>query len=341
LAALAILAMAVSVGVGQSEGLGPTKALRIMLGALAGREAPEPGSAEVNALGYSGIDEQILMQIRLPRVCMGALVGALLSVAGATFQGLLRNPLASPFTLGVSSGGALGASVCLVTGVAVFGIWTLPLGAFAGGGLAVALVYTLARVDGEITIAGLVLAGIVVSSFFSALIGLIKALSDETLTTIVFWILGSLNDPSLGKEHLLLLLAALIIGGVPLAIYARAMDILALGEEVAQQSGVHVARLKLVSLTGATLLAASAVAFSGIIGFVGLVVPHLCRLLVGPGHACLYPACALLGAALMVVADALARTILGSGELPVGVLTALVGGPFFLVIFRIRRRSIG
>ncbi len=338
LALVLVAAVIFSAGQGQSDALGTRKALRVLVGALSHREAPEPGAPRARSLGYNRVDEAILLRIRLPRIGLGMLVGALLSVAGAAFQGLLRNPLASPFTLGVSSGGALGAAIGLATGFSALGLWTLPLSAFVGAVLAVAIVYGLARVDGEITIAGLVLAGIVVSSFFSALIGLIKALSsDQALSAIVFWIMGSLNDPALGKEHVQLLGAVLVVAGLPLLAYSRAMDILSLGEEAAAQNGVNVARLKAVSVACGALLAGSAVAFSGIIGFVGLIVPHLCRLLVGASHACLYAACALLGASLMVVADALARTVLESGELPVGVLTALVGGPFFLVVFRLRR----
>ena len=338
LGVLLAVAATFSAGLGQSETLGMRKALRILRGSMAGRQAPEPDTDRARALGYDRVDEAILLRIRLPRVGLGALIGALLSMAGAAFQGLLRNPLASPFTLGVSSGGALGAAVCMATGFAALGLWTLPLSAFVGAGLAVVVVYTLARVDGEVSIAGLVLAGIVVSSFFSALIGLIKALSsDQTLSAIVLWIMGSLNDPALGMEHIQILSCVLVLAGLPLLAYARAMDILSLGEESAAQNGVNVARLKAIAVACGALLAGSAVAFAGIIGFVGLVVPHLCRMLVGAGHACLYVACALLGASLVVVADALARTALESGELPVGVLTALVGGPFFLVIFRLRR----
>lgn len=337
-----LAAVVVSCGLGQSDGLGPSTALRVLAGAAAGREPSEPGSKAALAAGYDQIHDQILMRIRLPRVLVGTLVGAMLACAGVAFQGLLRNPLASPFTLGVSSGGALGAAVAIASGFSVLGLWTLPLSAFFGATLAVVLAYWLARVDGEPAIAGLVLAGIVVSSCLSAVIGLVKALSaEESLTAIVFWIMGSLNDPSLGTAHMALLATVFVVGGGVLLLHARALDILALGEGIAQQSGVDVARVKVINLMGGTLLAGAAVSFSGIIGFVGLVVPHLCRLIVGPRHSVLFPASALLGAILLVLADACARTLLRSGELPVGVLTALIGGPFFLAVFRLRRSRIG
>lgn len=328
--------MALALGIGRTAGLGPVAVARLLADGCPGPSAApaeKPGalSAEQRQVAWD-----VVVHIRLPRVLIAALVGGLLALSGAVFQGLLRNPLASPFTLGISSGGAFAAALCMLFGWTAFGLWSVPLAASVGGACAAFIAYQLARYQGRLGVTALILAGTIVSTFFSALIGLTKALAGDALGAIVFWIMGSLNDPCFGMGHVLLLGGVGLSAGAVVAYHARGMDLLSLDEVIAAQSGVEVGRLRMLCVIGATLMAGAAVAFSGIIGFIGLMVPHLCRPLVGNAHAWLYPASALMGAVLLIVADALARTILPSGELPVGIVTALVGGPFFLLVFRTR-----
>ncbi len=333
LAALLPLVLSLALGIGRTAGLGPLTAARLLVDGIIHGGAPAP-DAPVGS--QTAAERDVVLRIRLPRVLIGALVGALLGLSGAVFQGLLRNPLASPFTLGVSSGGAFAAALAMLLGWNLCGLWTIPATASVGGALAVYIAYQLARYQGHLGVTALILAGTIVSTFFSALIGLTKALAGDALGAIVFWVMGSLNDPLFGMGHVVLLSIVGLAGGAVVLYHARGMDLLSLDEAIARQNGVEVGRLRMLCIIATTIMAGAAVAFSGIIGFIGLMVPHLCRPLVGNSHAWLYPASALLGAMLLVVADAVARTILPSGELPVGIVTALVGGPFFLLVFRTR-----
>jgi len=289
----------------------------------------------------------VVVDIRLARVALAWLTGASLAVAGCVFQGVLRNPLADAFTLGVSGGAAFGASVAILSGlgggaaVAGFGgsAGALPLFALAGALLALAAVLALGRAGGG---AGgglgggmrretLVLAGIVVSTFLSALISLLKSLDEESVSSIVFWIMGSFQGR--GFEHVRLALPYMAVGLILVLWRARELDLLALGEGQARLLGLDAGRSRLWLLIGASLLSGAAVAVSGVIGFVGLVVPHLLRMVIGAGHRALLPASALLGGLLLLWSDVLARSILpGGAELPVGVVTALIGGPFFCLL---------
>ncbi len=285
----------------------------------------------------------VIVDIRLARVCLAWLTGASLAVAGCVFQAVLRNPLADAFTLGVSGGAAFGASVAILSGLAGEaalsglggGAGILPLFALAGALLALAAVLALGRAGGGPT-GGmrretLVLAGIVVSTFLSALISLLKSLDEESVASIVFWIMGSFQGR--GFEHVTLALPYMAVGLGMVAWRTRELDLLALGEGQARMLGLDAGRSRLWLLVGASLLSGAAVAVSGVIGFVGLVVPHLLRLALGAGHRTLLPASALLGGLLLVWSDVLARSILpGGAELPVGVVTALIGGPFFCLL---------
>ncbi|MFZ2088991.1 MAG: iron ABC transporter permease [Desulfobaccales bacterium] len=282
--------------------------------------------------------EVVVWSIRFSRVVLSALVGVALAVAGVVFQGLLLNPLADPFTIGVSTGAAFGVALLVMLGAAgsFYGLSPLPLGALAGALVALGAVIALSREGGRIRKESLVLAGIVVSTFLAALISLIKSLDEESLSTIVFWIMGSFSGR--GWVHVGFFLPYAALGLLLIARHSRELDILALGEESSHYLGVAVSRVRLELLLGASLLTAGAVSVSGVIGFVGLVVPHLMRMLAGPSHGRLLILSALCGSLTLLWADVAARVILPSGqELPVGVVTALLGGPFFFYLLKSRR----
>lgn len=278
--------------------------------------------------------EHIVLGMRLPRILMAMLVGASLSVAGAGFQALLRNPLADPYVLGVSSGAALGAILSLVAVQGRSSIGT-PLAAFAGAVLAITLVYFMGRRGGQLDSYTLLLAGIITVSFLSALILFIMTyLPGNNLRGIAFWLMGDLSSGSPVDLRLLFLIMLAAIG----AIYTTAADLnlLLTGEQEAMHLGVDVPRVKLVVYLSASLLTGLAVSVSGAIGFVGLLVPHLIRLLFGSDYRLLIPATAIGGAIIIVLADALARTIVAPTELPVGAMTAMAGAPLFLYLLRRR-----
>lgn len=282
---------------------------------------------------------EVVWQLRLSRIVLALLVGLALAVAGTAFQGLLRNPLADPFTLGVSTGAACGASLAIFAGLSSSSFWglgLLPLAALGGALAALVLVLALGRVDGQLRRDTMVLAGIVVATFLSAVISLLKSLDEESVSSIVFWIMGSFQGR--GWPHVLFALPYITLGLIMVAWQARELDLLALGELQARQLGVEVNRARLRLLVGASLLTAGAVAVSGIIGFIGLIVPHLLRLLLGAEHRPLLVAAALLGGLLLLWSDVVARIILPGGEeLPVGVVTAIIGGPFFCLLLRQKR----
>ncbi len=300
----------------------------------------------VGLTGTSQIDEArrlVIVDIRLSRIILSWLVGVALASAGVVYQCVLRNPLADPFTLGVSTGAAFGASVVIyggLTGISagLAGINLLPASALTGALLALAAVLALSRVRGFIRRETLVLAGIAVATFLSALISLIKSLDEESVSNIVFWIMGGFQGR--GWSHVLLFLPYLLAGLLVIWRYSREMDILSLGDIQARQLGVNVGRVRVMLLVGASLAASAAVAVSGVIGFVGLVVPHLVRLLQGAEHRPLLITSGLAGGLLLLWSDLAARTILPNGaELPVGVVTALLGGPFFCILLRKKSRK--
>lgn len=308
-----------------SSGLSPGEAGAILLGRL-------PGLGYLHPDVGSGA-EAIVLRVRLPRVVLGILVGAALSLAGAAFQGLLRNPLADPFTLGVSSGAAVGAASVMAAG----GVVSVPMGALAGGLAALGTVYRLARVGGRLAGETLILAGVVISSFGAALLALVISLSTERLQDIFFWLMGSLALRSWSQ----VLFVALVL--VPVYLFltlaARELNLLALGEEEALSLGVDVQRLRRSLLLWVSLLTAAVVSVSGTIGFVGLVVPHVVRLLAGPDHRALLPLAAVGGGAFLVAADLASRLLLAPRELPIGAVTALLGAPFFGYLLRRRKRD--
>ena len=281
----------------------------------------------------------IVRTLRLPRAAAAALVGAALAVSGAVFQALLRNPLADPYVLGVSGGAAAGAVLAVVVGWGLAAAWAIPLAAFVGAVAAVALVFRIALAVGPALDARvLLLSGVVVGAFFNAAVLLLLTLADvESYRSALFWLMGSLAGAT-GREAALLAAYTLPALGVVLWL-ARALNLLALGEEPAAYLGAHVHRVKLVGFGVASLLAAAGVAAAGVIGFVGLVVPHAVRIIWGADHEAVLPASALLGAAFLVLVDTGARTLGAPGELPIGVVTALLGVPFFVSVLRRRGRA--
>ena len=273
----------------------------------------------------------VVLDVRLPRILTAALVGGNLAVAGVIFQAILLNPLADPYTLGVSSGAAFGASLALLANLAWLGSLSVPLAAFVGALLAVLAVLGLAGGDRSYAGNSLILAGVIVAAILSAGIGLVKYLADEQVSVIIFWLMGSFAARTWADVGLVLAAGLLTLG---LGLYhGRDLNVMALGERGATSLGLDTARLRKRLLIVASLGTAVSVSVSGIIGFVGLIVPHLLRLLIGPDNRKLIPAAGLMGAILLLLADTISRAML-SREVPVGVLTALIGGPFFCLIFR-------
>jgi iron complex transport system permease protein len=288
------------------------------------------------ASGLPPAVDSVVLQIRGPRVLAAVAVGAALSVAGAAYQGLFRNPLVSPDILGASAGAALGAVLGIFFSLGLIGI---QVAAFAGGLLAVAAVYGLgSTLRGGDPILGLLLTGIVIGSLLGAGIGLMKYLADpyNQLPAMTFWLLGSLS--AAGTADLAPLLAPVGLGTVVLLALRWQMNVMSLPDEEARALGVPTARLRLAIVAAATLVTAASVAAAGIVGWVGLVVPHLARFLVGPSFPRLLPATALLGGGFLLIIDTLART-LAPVEVPLGILTAVIGTPFFIVLLRRTRRG--
>ncbi|HLW02041.1 MAG TPA: iron chelate uptake ABC transporter family permease subunit [Ktedonobacterales bacterium] len=286
---------------------------------------------------WGDADEIIIFQLRLPHVIGAALVGAALAVGGVLFQGLLRNPLADPYLIGISAGSGLGITIgfALPASLLFFGFGQIAAFAFVGAIVAVVLVYWLARVGGRTPVVSLLLAGMVVTALMNAIQALLLYLYPGLqlrLRSVIGWLWGGIAVQDWGQVGTA---ALLILSGILLALsFSSTLNALALGEEGATYLGVNVERQKTLLIAVASLLTAAAVTIAGLVGFVGLVVPHALRLVIGPGHRLLLPASALGGALFLVIADLLARSLIAPSELPLGVLTALVGGPFFLYLLR-------
>jgi iron complex transport system permease protein len=279
---------------------------------------------------------EILWQIRLPRVILAALVGLMLSISGVILQGILRNPLADPYILGISAGGAVGAAISLAIGSHFLIIWvgSIPVTAFVFALLAVFIVYELSKAAGKTSSETLILAGVALSAFCAAILALIIIITGS-LQSIYFWLLGSLS--SANWNDVITIVPAALIGGGVAYFYSKELNALLLGEEMATTLGVDVENTRLILIGVASLMTAAAVSVSGLIGFVGLIIPHWVRLIIGPNHRALIPQAALSGMFFMVVADTFARTILSPMEIPIGIIMALVGAPFFLYLLRRRR----
>lgn len=291
-------------------------------------------SAEI----VSPIHRDILLQLRFPRVLLAAAVGASLAVAGVTFQALFRNPMADPYVIGVSSGASLGAVIAMLSGQTLhfMGFSAVPLFAFAGGLSTILIVYYMARIGKSVPVMTLLLSGIAVSAFLSALVSLLIYFAGDKLHGVIFWLMGGFGGATWSKVQVML--PYTIVGFCLIYMFSRELNAMLMGEETASHLGVEVEKVKIILLIGASLLVAAAVSTSGIIGFVGLVVPHFIRLLTGPDHRFLLPAATVLGATLLVAADNLARIIIVPQELPVGIITALLGAPLFIYLLRKRKK---
>lgn len=282
----------------------------------------------------------ILWKIRLPRVLLAGLVGASLAIAGAAFQGLLKNPLADPYTLGVSSGASVGAVMTLFFSLSIpfIGVFTLPVLSMVGATITMFLVIGFAHlVDRSMKMETIILTGIIFGSFLGSVISLMIALSGEELRQVIGWLLGSVSMR--GWSYITMILPFVVIGTFMLWINRRELNAMLFGEERAHHLGVNVTRSKLGILIGGSILTGSAVAVSGTIGFVGLVVPHMTRILWGTDHRHLLPLSFLNGASLLILCDLIARTIISPTELPVGVITAFIGAPMFAFIFYQQRKK--
>lgn len=290
-----------------------------------------PGSLDPALTGTRAI----VWEVRLPRVLMGGLAGAGLAVAGCAWQGVLRNPLADPYLIGASAGAALGAGAAILFGVGGGTSFALPLLAFAGALGAVSVTYRLASTGASLSVERLLLAGVAVSAFLSAVLSLAMLARAEAFTRLYFWLMGGLAGR--GWEHVGMLAPYVVVTGVAIALYAPRLNALQLGEETAQSLGVDLVRDRRAIIVLASLLTAAVVSTCGMIGFVGLVVPHLVRMIAGPDMRRLLPLAACGGAALLTGADLAARTLWAPVEIPVGVLTAMAGAPFFLML--LARRS--
>ena len=281
----------------------------------------------------------VVADVRMPRILASVLVGGMLGVSGSIFQAILLNPLADSYTLGISTGAAFGASLVIV--LQIFG-WALPAGisvpvfAFLGGVGTLAVVLFLAAGDRRLSSTSLILAGVIVAAILSAAIGFLKFLADEQVGLIIFWLMGSLAGSS--WQNIALLIPAALAGILVAVVYSRDLNIMATGDRAATTLGVNTVRLRMLLLTVSTLMTSLAVSVSGIIGFVGLIVPHMLRHIVGPDNRRLIPLSFFAGGLLLLLADTLTRAVLPV-EVPIGVLTALLGGPFFCLLFKKRQQE--
>ncbi|MEJ5327109.1 MAG: iron chelate uptake ABC transporter family permease subunit [Candidatus Bathyarchaeia archaeon] len=288
-------------------------------------------------------ESAIILQIRLPRIIAGVVVGAALAASGVVYQGVFRNPMADSYILGVSAGAATGASFSLLfgSGTLLFGLRLVQIAAFLGALFAMFLVYNISRVGSRVPVTTLLLCGIAVNFFLYAVVALLEVIAGDELHAIVFWLIGGFSNVL--WSDIWAVLPFIIVGVVVVYFYARDLNLLALGEETAQHLGVNIERVKQILLVFASMVTAAAVSLSGLVGFVGLMVPHITRLVIGPDHRILFPASTIVGAIFLVVCDAIARVIAtpfaSTLELPVGIITMLAGAPFFIILFRKKKQS--
>lgn len=330
---LAVLSVILLFSMSVATAIGPMpipfdKALKIILHQI-------PLIDNLVPVEWGSLEESVIVQLRLPRVLSAVVVGVALSIAGVAFQCLFRNPMADPYVLGVASGAGFGAALAMILrlGFSVFGaVYAIPLMASVGAISTVFLVYGIARTGTELPVLRLLLAGIAVSSFFSALISVMMALAGEDLHVVYMWLLGGF---SLSRwEYLYVAVPTVIMGFIILYAFARDFNIILLGEEQAKQLGVEVEKVKKTVLVIASIVTAVAVSISGIIGFIGLIVPHIMRILVGPDHRILLPSSALAGASILVLCDTVARSIIRPIALPTGIITTMLGCPFFIYLLK-------
>lgn len=287
---------------------------------------------------YSEVQLTIIWSLRVPRVILAGLVGGALGVVGASFQGFFKNPMADPSVIGVSSGAALGATLAIVTGMGGFlGFLRIPIFSFTGALLTTFLVYTLGRVGNKVVVSTLLLAGIALSSFLQAMISFLMVMNAEKMEKVYFWILGSFANRN--WEHVQIAAPLIIVGVLLLMLFSKELNAMVFGDSTAHHLGIDLEKVKVIILVLASLTAAGAVAVCGIIGFVGLIIPHIVRMLVGPDHRILLPMSFLVGGIFMVITDTVARTIFAPMEIPIGVITAMFGGPFFIYLLKKKKDS--
>ena len=289
----------------------------------------------------TSIEETIILEVRLPRALAGAIVGAALAAAGVVLQGLLRNPMAGPYVIGISAGASLGVSLLIAFGIGIsFGgfLYALPLTAFVFALGTVLVVYAVARTSQGVSMLTLLLVGVAINTLILSMIAIVGIVSGEALSVVMAWLFGSLV--SCNWTQVLVVLPLVVIGILVVFAFARDLNLMGLGEIEAHHSGVNVERLKNILLGSATLMTAAAVSISGTIGFVGLITPHICRILVGPDNRILIPASALMGAIMLTLCDTIARTILSPVELPVGIFTSVLGCPFFIYLLRKKKHQV-
>jgi iron complex transport system permease protein len=282
----------------------------------------------------------IVLDIRLPRVILAGLVGAALATAGATYQGLFRNPLADPYLIGVAQGASLGAVIGFLLPVSwnLAGFGLIPLLAFIGALLATVTVYLLARTGKTLPVTTLILAGVALSSLLGSIVSYLIISSGDKMHSIIFWLMGSFSLSQWSEVRMVLPYIA--VGTAVIIIFARLLNVMQLDEEQAQQLGVNVEKYKLILLAAATLITAASVSFVGTIGFVGIIIPHAVRMIWGADHRFLLPLSVLTGAIFMILTDLVARTVLAPTEIPIGVITAICGAPFFLYLLKRRKKVI-
>jgi iron complex transport system permease protein len=296
------------------------------------------GSTHISlATGWTDIAKTIIFHIRLPRIILAGLVGAALSVAGTTYQGLFRNPLADPYLIGVAQGAGLGAVIGFLLPVS-WQLAAIPLLAFAGAIVAVLIVSSIARVGKSLPMTTLILAGVALGAFLGAITSYLMIASGEKLHSIILWLLGTLSITNCSQG--IMVTPYILIGTLVIWLYARPLNVMQLDEEQAQQLGINVERVKIILLAAATLITAAAISFCGIIGFVGIIIPHAIRLIWGPDHRFLLPLSTIAGAIFLILADTAARTLLAPTEIPIGVITAFIGAPFFLYLLRQKKRAL-
>ena len=323
LSSLLILVILFSVTVGSVK-VRPSRSITILLQSILGLKR-----------GGTETEQAIILSLRFPRALLAGLVGAGLSVSGAIFQALLKNPLADPYILGVSSGAAVGAIVAILMGLSTLS-FGLPLASFMGALLTILAVFYFGRQEGKIHPNTLLLAGVIIGSFLSALIMFFISVSQkEELHTIIFWLMGDFSFSN--YQTIRIIFPYILLSFLFLYSRARQLNLILSGEENALQLGVNVENLRLISYLSASLLTAASVSVCGLIGFVGLIVPHSVRLIFGPDHRLLIPCSALVGASFLIASDTFARTLLAPIELPVGVITAAFGGPFFIYLLKTRK----
>ncbi len=283
----------------------------------------------------------IVLDIRLPRIILSVLIGVALSTSGVVFQAIFKNPMADPYILGISSGAAFGATIVIIFGLgfSFLGLSAISIGAFIGAILTTTLVYSIASMNSKAPVVTLLLSGIAISFFLSALINLIMTLNHDQVEKIVFWTMGSVSAAS--WDSVMITILPVTFGVLFFLIFSKDLNVILMGEETAQNLGINVEILKKILLLIASIVSASVVAVSGIIGFVGLIVPHAVRIVVGPDHRKLFPFTIITGALFMIVADTISRVVIEPTELPIGVITSLIGAPYFIFLLVRNKKAIG